>query len=85
MPSANLSPLIDMVEVHPLSGNRIALLFEDGKRGVYDVSPLLGKGVFRVLSNPLTFNAVHVSYGTATWPGEIDIAPEELCENCTAV
>lgn len=80
-----LPPLIDVTEVSPLPGHRIALVFEDGKRGVYDVSPLLAEGVFCSLQNPAVFNAVRVEYGTATWPGEVDIAPEELYKNCIAV
>lgn len=78
-----LPPLVDVVEVSPLPGHRLHLLFEDGKRGVYDVTPLLGKGVFKALENPAVFSTVRVKYGTATWPGEIDIAPEELYANCT--
>lgn len=45
--------------------------------------PLLGKGVFRALEYPTAFIFVRVEYGTATWPGEIDIVPEELYANCT--
>lgn len=69
MSASALSPIIDVVEAAPLSGHRIALRFEDGKRGVYDVSALIGSGVFRALEDPLFFNDVHVEYGTATWPG----------------
>lgn len=84
MPVPPLPPIIDVIEVTPLSDHRIELLFEDGKRGVYDVTPLIGVGVFRALADPRAFDAVSVEYGTAVWPGGIDIAPEELYENCVS-
>lgn len=69
----------------PLSDYRIALLFEDGKRGIYDASPLIGAGVFHTLEDPLVFNTLRIEYGTVVWTGGIDIAAEELYENCISV
>lgn len=80
-----LPPIVDVVEARPLSDYRIALLFEDGKRGIYDASPLIGAGVFHTLEDPLVFNALRIEYGTVVWPGGIDIAAEELYENCISV
>lgn len=80
-----LPPIVDVVEARPLSDYRIALLFEDGKRGIYDASPLIGAGVFHTLEDPLVFNTLRIEYGTAVWPGGIDIAAEELYENCISV
>jgi hypothetical protein len=34
--------------------------------------------VFRRLEHPAFFALARVDYGTVTWPGEIDIAPETL-------
>lgn len=72
-------------DVRPLAGHRLALTFEDGRRGVYDMTPLLKWGVYATLKNPATFDAVRVAGGTATWPGDIDISPEELYYNCEPV
>lgn len=69
-------------DVQPLPGYRLLLVFEDGTRGVYDMTPCLRWGVYAPLRNPATFNAVMVEGGTAVWPGDIDIAPEELYFNC---
>ena len=41
-----------------------------------------GSGLFRQLEDPNVFDAARIEYGTVTWPGGIDIAPEELYENC---
>jgi hypothetical protein len=80
-----LPPIVDVVEARPLSDYRIALLFEDGKRGIYDASPLIGAGVFHTLEDPLVFNTLRIEYGTVVWPGGIDIAAEVLYENCISV
>lgn len=80
-----LPRIVDVVEARPLSDYRIALLFEDGKRGIYDASPLIGAGVFHALEDPLVFNTLRIEYGTVVWSGGIDIAAEELYENCISV
>lgn len=80
-----LPPIVDVVEARPLSDYRIALLFEDGKRGIYDASPLIGAGVFHTLEDLLVFNTLRIEYGTVVWPGGIDIAAEELYVNCISV
>ena len=85
MSASSLPPIVDVIDVAPLPDYRVRLLFEDGKRGIYDVSPLVGIGVFRQLEDPRVFDAVHVEYGTVAWPGGVDIAPEELYENCATL
>lgn len=42
----DMPELVDVVEVEPLDGYRLRLVFEDGKRGHFDVAPYLGIGVF---------------------------------------
>lgn len=65
-------------DAKPLAGHRMALAFEDGRRGVYDMTPLLGWPVYGRLTDPATFGAMRVEGGTVAWPGDIDISPEEL-------
>lgn len=72
--------LHDVIAVEALEGNRIHLEFENGRRGIFDMSPLLSRGVFRELQRPEVFASVHVAGGTAAWPGGIDVAPERLYE-----
>ena len=74
--------LVDVMSVRPLPGYRLELTFEDGKCGVFDVSPLLDKGVFKRLTNKAVYDAVRVENGTVVWPGDLDIAPETLYEEC---
>ncbi|MBS4096015.1 MAG: DUF2442 domain-containing protein [Sulfuricella sp.] len=41
--------------------------------------------VFCRLENPGFFSLARVDYGTVTWPGDIDIAPEALYERTVSV
>ncbi|MEK7765289.1 MAG: DUF2442 domain-containing protein [bacterium] len=67
------------------SGYRLALRFEDGASGVVDLSGLVGKGVFSAWSDPAVFGQVTVNpaTGTVTWPGGIDLDPDQLHHDVT--
>lgn len=70
-----------LTAVSPLSGYRIAVRFNDGLEGVVDMRGLIESpeaGVFAALRDSNVFNAVHVESGVATWPGEIDLAPDAM-------
>ncbi len=67
------------------SDTLLYLEFEDGKKGVYDMSPVIGEGVFARLEDPEMFRQASSDGFTVTWPCGLDIAPEELCENCVSV
>lgn len=56
--------------------------FDDGRRGTYDMSPLIGEGVFSQLADASEFKAARSDGFTVVWPCGLDIAPEELYENC---
>lgn len=68
----------DVISVEPLSDYRLQVRLADGKQGIFDVKPYLGKGAFRQLSDPHYFNQVGIVFGAITWPNEQDIAPETL-------
>lgn len=76
---------ITATEVRALDGYRLALRFQDGKRGIFDMRPYLGKGVFKDLENPDYFSLVGIENGTASWPNGADMAPERLYTDCGAV
>lgn len=67
-----------------IDNSMLYLEFQDGRHGIYDMSPLIGKDVFAKLSNPSEFAAVRSDGFTAVWQCGVDIAPEELYENCVA-
>lgn len=69
---------ITVTEVHALSDFRLAPCFQDGKQGIFNIKPYLGKGVFKDLKNPDYFSLVSIKNGTASWPNGADMAPERL-------
>ena len=73
----------DMIEVNSVEtvpDFELVLTFTSGERRRFDMRPYLHYPVFRRLENPGFFSLARVDYGTVTWPGDIDIAPETLYE-----
>ena len=64
--------------VTPLPKYRIQVEIDDGRKGVFDVTPYLDHGVFTELRDVHYFNQVGIRFGAVTWPNEQDIAPETL-------
>lgn len=67
---------VSRVEVSP--DHLLLLIFDNGERRCFDMTPYLHYHVFKRLQNPVFFSLARVDYGTVTWPGGIDIAPETL-------
>lgn len=70
--------MIQVCEVRASSDFMLNLHFNNGEKRAFDMRPYLRYTVFRRLENPAFFSLARVDYGTVTWPGEIDIAPETL-------
>ncbi len=70
-----------VVEVKALGGYMLDLTFRDGSRKIYDMKPNLKFPPFQQLDNPGLFALVKIGGDSICWPGDIDIAPEELYEN----
>jgi hypothetical protein len=64
--------------VHPLDDHRLAVVFENGERWVFDIRPYLGLGVFARLAAPSVFRAARVVAGFVEWPGETDLSYDTL-------
>lgn len=57
--------------------------FNDGTEGHVDMAGLVNSpnaGVFAVLRDEAIFRQVYLQWGVATWPGEIDLAPDAMYE-----
>ena len=66
-------------KVKTLPGYRLDLEFDDGVRGVVDVSEAVGKGVFASWRDPLVFEQVSIgSSGELVWGDRIDLCPDAL-------
>lgn len=68
----------DVTTVKPLPGYRIYVEIEDGRKGIFDMTPYLDHGVFRELRDENYFKQVGILFGAVTWPNDQDIAPETL-------
>lgn len=65
--------------VKVLPGYRVELDFDDGVRGVADLSEAVGKGVFALWRDPLVFEQVCIgASGELVWGDRIDLCPDAL-------
>jgi len=70
--------MIEVCEVKISSNSKLLLLFNNGEKRIFDMKPYFQYPVFHRLENAAFFSLARVDYGTVTWPGDIDIAPETL-------
>ncbi|MBV9266078.1 MAG: DUF2442 domain-containing protein [Acidobacteriaceae bacterium] len=71
----------DVAEVQALDGYRLRVRFHDGIEGYVNMNDLIHSpraGVFAQLVDPARFAEAEVQYGTVTWPGEFDLAPDAM-------
>ncbi len=73
--------MVKVISVEAIENHKLRVLLSNNKRGIFDVSPYLGKGVFRELRDPQYFRRVRVAYGGIMWPHEQDFSAETIeCE-----
>ena len=71
-------PRINSVEADPETHTVLAT-FETGERRRYDVTPLLGRGVFRLIESPNAFSAVGVDeMGGLVWEAGPDLSRDTV-------
>lgn len=70
--------MIEVVSVAAIQDFQLVVTFTTGERRCFDMRPFLDYPVFRRLKNSGFFSLARIDYGTVTWPGDIDIAPETL-------
>lgn len=78
---------MNIINVIPTNNYELILQYSNGEVKVYDVKPLLNKGVFQLLKDKQIFKTVRTTNEAIEWPNvinklgycsEIDIAPESL-------
>jgi len=69
---------LHITEATPVGNYRVDVTFNDGKRGIADLSEVVQHGVFTQLSNPEEFAKLYVDkeLETVVWPNGADLAPE---------
>ena len=61
--------------VKAIEDYKLILTFEDGSVRVFDVSPLLDKGIFKELNDEVLFKTVKINFDTVEWVNGADIDP----------
>jgi hypothetical protein len=69
-----------IVKVTPLDGKMVAVVFEDGKAGTFDVSPYIRSEFFKRLEDEAYFRQVSVFFTGIGWPEGQDLGPDTIAE-----
>ncbi|MBV9575804.1 MAG: DUF2442 domain-containing protein [Gammaproteobacteria bacterium] len=70
-----------LTKIKPLANYKLEVEFIDGTHGFVEMSERVKSekaGVFAALKDIILFDQVHLEHGVATWPGEIDLAPDAM-------
>ncbi len=70
--------MVKVVSVEAIENHKLRVSLSGNKKGVFDVSPYLDKGVFRELRDLQYFRRVRVAYGGVMWPHEQDFSAETI-------
>jgi hypothetical protein len=68
----------DVIHFEIMTGHRIKVTLSNGKRGIFDVTPYLDRGIFKELKDYQYFKRARIEFGTLTWPNEQDFSPETI-------
>ena len=68
----------DVTDFEILSDYRIKITLSNGRKGIFDVTPYLEKGIFTELKDYRYFKRARIEYGTIVWPNEQDFSPETI-------
>ena len=68
-------------DVKTVDDYKLILTFEDDSVRIFDIKPLLRKGVFKELKDEKLFKTVKVSFDSIEWANGIDVDPETLYED----
>ena len=74
-----LSPKV--LNVEPLIGYKVMLLFDTGEQKIFDVTPYISGDWFGKLKDETFFNTVRIVGNTIVWADGQDIAPHELYDH----
>lgn len=69
---------MDIISVTPSQDFQLLLVFANGEKRRFDMSPLLAMKPWNRIAALAIFARAGVAYGTVVWPGGIDVAPETL-------
>jgi hypothetical protein len=70
--------MIRVISLEPMEDHKLRIQLSNGKMGIFDVSPYLGRGVFHELRDPQYFRLVKVAFGGIMWPHEQDFSSDTI-------
>jgi len=71
-----------VVSVHPNDDFSLVVVFEDGVKGVLDMTPYLDFGVFKQIRDLDQFKRVRIAFDTVEWECDVDLDPEFIRAKC---
>ena len=74
-------PRVSSVKTY--SNFNLILTFDNGERKIFDAKPLLKVPMYKNLANVLAL--AKVEFGTVVWPGDLDVSPDMLYIESTAL
>ncbi|MFZ2447245.1 MAG: DUF2442 domain-containing protein [Syntrophobacteraceae bacterium] len=69
-------------EVIPRDDHTLFLVFDNGRRGVLNMKPILEFGVFQRIKDLDEFKRVRIAFDTIEWDCGVDLDPEYIYEKC---
>ncbi len=73
-----------VVEAVPGEDFTLAIVFDNGERGVLNMKPYLDVGAFRRIKDPDLFKRVRIAFDTVQWDCGVDLDPEFIYDKCKA-
>lgn len=73
-----MEALHQVTAVEALDATRLRVQFDTGEVGVFDCTPYMREKFWQRLNEREYFKLVRVECGMLCWPGDEDIAPEDV-------
>lgn len=67
-----------VIEVKPLPGFQLQVVFDNKEVRYFDMTPYLGKGIFKALADEEYLGRVTVKFDGVAWPDGQDLSPDTL-------
>ena len=70
--------MVKVISVEPSEYYRLRIILSNNRKGVFDVTPYLDKGIFTELKDEAYFRRVRAAHGGVVWPHEQDFSAETI-------
>ena len=70
-----------VVKAAALPGGRLQVVLQDGRCGVFDVTPYMNSGFFTQLKDESYFAKVGLFFAGVGWPDGQDLGPDTIAAN----